>query len=129
MKIKADQDRSLVDFLFEQLPDIEDLRFRRMFGAYGIYAGTLFFALVHAGKIYFKTNFDTRPRYEKAKMGPFAIDGEVILKNYYQLPIEVLEDEAELLVWAREAVSIATEPKPKKKRKKTQASELPPHWK
>ncbi len=128
MKIKTDSDRTLVDFLFEQLAAIDDLRFRRMFGAYGIYAGTLFFALVHDGRIYFKTNFDTRGRYENAQMGPFAINGEVILKNYFQLPIEVLEDQDALQIWAHEAISIATEPKPKKKRQRPQAAELPPHW-
>jgi hypothetical protein len=28
-----------------------------------------------------------------------------VLKNYYQVPVDVLEDEAELQAWAQEALS------------------------
>lgn len=124
MKIRQDQDASLTAFLMEQLDSIEDLRSRRMFGAHGVYAGTLFFALVHEGKVYFKTSEATRTPYIQAKTAPFSIEGEVILKNYWQVPVEVLEDAEILLNWAQSAIQLAAEA-PKKPRKKASPKKSP----
>lgn len=118
MKIRADRDRSLVDFIFGQLERIPELRFRRMFGAYGIYAGELFFAIVDEGKLYFRTDEQTRAPYLEAGMEPLKdSQGEVILKNYYQVPVDIIEDGEALERWAKTALSISTPPKPRKRRR------------
>lgn len=120
MKIKRDQDVSLTAFLLEQLDGIEDLHSRKMFGAHGVYAGTVFFAIVHGGGIYFKTTPDTRQPYEQAGMGPFSIDGKVILKNYWQVPVDVLEASEALLDWAKNAIRLgAASPRRKNAQGKT----------
>ena len=107
MKIKKDADRSLVDFVFGQLERIPALRFRRMFGAYGIYSGDTFFAIVNDGLLFFKTSEDTRQPYLTAGMEPLKdSNGEVILKNYYQVPVDVIEDADTLEDWARTALTL-----------------------
>lgn len=119
MKIRPDSDTSLTAFLLAQLDALEDLRSRKMFGAHGVYAGALFFALVHQGKVYFKTSESTRGPYLEAGMEPFSIEGKVILKNYWQVPVDTLEDADTLIHWARTAIRLASEmpPRPGKKRR------------
>ncbi len=38
-------------------------------------------------------------------MGPFAPGGEQVLKSYYEVPEEIVEDDEELASWAREAAA------------------------
>lgn len=108
MKIKSDRNRSFVTFLEEQLDRLPELRFKRMFGAYGIYAGAIFFGIVHQGCLYFKTNAQTRPRYEAAGMTALQVSAKQKLGNYFQVPIEVVEDAEALEEWAKEAILSAT---------------------
>lgn len=122
MKVRPDKDASLTAFLLEQLDGIEDLRSRKMFGAYGVHAGTVFFALVYEGRVYFKTSPDTRTPYEAAGMGPFCIKGKVILKNYWQVPVDVVEDAGELLLWARDAIGLGAAEASTKPRSRTRKS-------
>ena len=42
-----------------------------MFGGTGLYAGKTFFAIVFAGRLYFKTDESTRTEYEARGMRPF----------------------------------------------------------
>lgn len=129
MKIRQDKDASLTAFVLEQLDAIEDLRSRKMFGAHGLHAGTLFFALIHEGKVFFKTSEAARDGYQQAGMAPFSVDGKVILKNYWQVPVEVLEDSEALLEWAKTAIALAGEAPPRRKkavRKKTASTAKSP---
>jgi TfoX/Sxy family transcriptional regulator of competence genes len=38
-------------------------------------------------------------------MGPFAPGGNQVLKSYYEVPEEIVEDDEELASWAREAAA------------------------
>lgn len=51
MKIKKQTD-DFKDYILDQLADLPDLMCRRMFGAYGLYQGEHFFAILHAGRLY-----------------------------------------------------------------------------
>lgn len=93
---------SFLDFVFEQLRDVPDVRTRRMFSGYGLYRGEKFFGIVSDGRVYFKTNEKTRKQYEKRGMQPFAPSAKQILKNYYEVPPDVLEDPHELARWVNE---------------------------
>jgi len=91
-----------------QLEDITGLKFRRMFGGFGLYAGELFFGILHRERLYFRINDQTKKRYEKAGMDVFITPArKKALKNYYEVPLEVIEQRNELAEWAREAVSAA----------------------
>ncbi len=101
-KRKADSFR---DFVLDQLHALGGLRCRAMFGGYGLYLGEDFFGIVYDGRLYFKTDEGTRKKYEGSGMGPFAPSETQILKNYLEVPGEVLEDTEEVTAWAREAAS------------------------
>jgi DNA transformation protein and related proteins len=42
----------------------------------------------------------TAPRYRDRSMKPFKPSSTQTLKNYYEVPIEVLEDSDDLTAWA-----------------------------
>jgi len=99
------------DFILDQLADLEGVRAKRMFGGFGLYAkskgGEVFFGIISGGELYFKTNTETKRRYEKEGSGPFAPSETQVLKNYWLVPADVLENPNDLLEWANEAIGVA----------------------
>ena len=94
------------NFIEAQLEDIAGLKFRRMFGGFGIYADEVFFGILHKEKLYFRTSDQTKKRYEEAGMEVFIAPGsKKALKHYYEVPLSVIEQRGELAEWAREAVA------------------------
>ena len=93
------------EFVADQLSGLRGATFRSMFGGYGIYQGTTFFGIVFKGRLYFKTSERTRRRYVSAGMGPFRPSAKQTLKNYYEVPAEVIEDADKLLAWAEQAAA------------------------
>jgi DNA transformation protein len=63
----------------------------------------VFFGIIQNGRLYFKTNATTAARYRECKMKPFRPNANQTLKNYYEVPVNVLEDAGELTIWARQA--------------------------
>lgn len=77
-----------------------------MFGGHGLYCGDSFFGIVFGGRLYFKTNRETRTKYTEAGMGYFSPRPEQALKNYREVPVDVIENDDKLVAWAREAVQL-----------------------
>lgn len=96
------------EFVIDQLGGMDNIRSRRMFGSWGLYQGDRFFAIVDEGTLYFKTTPATAKRYQDYGMKPFTYAPGKTLKNYYEVPAEILEDPSELCAWARVAASIGT---------------------
>ncbi len=96
---------SFRDFVLDQLRSLECVSCRSMFGGHGLYLGADFFGILHNGRLYFKTDETTRANYRNRGMGPFAPSEKQVLKSYYEVPEEVVEDDEELVSWAREAAS------------------------
>ena len=104
---KLAQDTGFKTFVEDQLSSLRGVSCRAMFGGYGIYQGRTFFGILFRGQLYFKTSEATRGRYTAAGMKPFRPSAKQTLKNYYEVPAEVVEDPDELAVWAKEAIRIA----------------------
>ena len=111
------KDQDFLEFVLDQLSGLRRVTSRRMFGGVGLYAGEEFFGLIDEGKLYFFTDATTRKRYEARGIGPFEYAPGKVLRSYYEVPVDVLEDDAALSSWAREAVE-AHKRKPKSSRKK-----------
>ena len=94
------------DFVLDQLSELPGLTHRAMFGGCGLYCGRVFFGIVQKGRLYFKTDATTAARYRKREMKPFRPNAKQTLKNYYEVPVNVLEDAGELTIWARQASSL-----------------------
>lgn len=98
------QEGSFKEFAADQLAGLEGFRAKPMFGGWGLYSGEVFFGIVYQDRLYFKTTPESALLYKKAGMKPFKPSAKMTLKNYYEVPVDVLEDRAALLSWAREAV-------------------------
>ncbi len=107
------------DFVLDQLARVPQLRSRRMFGGIGLYSGELFFGIVAADELFFKVDDGNRAAYEAAGSEPFrpVLDRPVSM-SYWRVPLEVLEDPAELQLWARAAVRAADAAAAKKSKAK-----------
>jgi DNA transformation protein len=110
------------DFVLDQLAGVRELRPKRMFGGIGLYAGERFFAIVAADELFLKVDDVNRGAYEAAGSEPFRpVAARPVSMSYWRVPIEVLEDAAELRAWAQDAIAAATraaasKPLPRKKK-------------
>jgi DNA transformation protein len=110
------------DFVLDQLSRVPQLRSRRMFGGVGIYSGEHFFALIASDELFFKVDDSTRAGYEAAGGKAFQpVQDRPVSMSYWSVPVEVLEDPAELALWARAAIRVAAEAPPKARRRKKRA--------
>jgi DNA transformation protein len=98
------KDESFKDFVLDQLQELEDVEARRMFGGHGLYLDETFFGIINKGRLYFKTNETTVCEYRKRKMKPFRPNPKQTLKSYYEVPVEVIEDDDQLCQWAEKAI-------------------------
>jgi DNA transformation protein len=105
------KDQSFKAYILEQLEPLGQLRSRAMFGGVGLYHKDIFFGLLDSGDtLYFKTDPDSLPTYLEHSMTPFEVDlktnnqGKTSQYSYYSVPIEIIEDQEELVIWARRAV-------------------------
>ncbi|HYC31951.1 MAG TPA: TfoX/Sxy family protein [Gemmatimonadales bacterium] len=95
-------------YVLEQLSELGSVAAKSMFGGLGLYHEGWFFGLVDDDTLYLKVDALTRSDYEAAGMEPFRpAAGEGPSMGYYEVPGDVLEDPAELGVWAAKAVEVA----------------------
>jgi DNA transformation protein len=99
---------SFKDFIVDQLSDLEDLECRAMFGGYGLYQDDIFFGILYKGRLYFKTDETTVASYKKLGMKVFRPNAKQTLKNYYEVPVDILEDHDQLTDWAQKAIRSQT---------------------
>ena len=79
-----------------------------MFGGVGLYADDLFFGILASDVLYFKVDDSNRQDYELACAPPFKPYADrAMTMPYYAVPIEIMEDAATLVKWARRAVVVA----------------------
>jgi len=98
-----------LDFVLEQLEPLGNVSARRMFGGVGLYSGDLFFAVLDNDTLFFKVDETNIGAFVDAGMGPFRPypDKPEASMNYYQVPVNVLEDRDELVTWAGRAVEVS----------------------
>jgi DNA transformation protein len=96
------------DFVLDQLAQVPQLKPKAMFGGVGLYSGELFFAIIAADELFFKVDDGNRDAYEAAGSEPFRpVADRPVSMSYFRVPIEVLEDPAELTDWAGAAIRAA----------------------
>jgi DNA transformation protein len=102
---------------------------RRMFGGAGIYADGTMFALVADAVIYLKSGDSNVAMFEAERLPPFTFmrQGERMVTSYRRMPDRLYDDPDELAVWARAALAVAHQPKPRRKPAKKKAA--PPRGK
>ena len=104
-------------YVLDQLRGLGVVTSRKMFGGAGLYLDGTMFALIAYDTLYFKVDDTNRSDFEAAGMEPFRpFDETSYVMSYYEVPIDVLEDSDELVVWARNALAAARRAPSKKKK-------------
>lgn len=98
-----------IEYVRDQLQRLGGFTIRPMFGGHGLFWQGTMFALVSDDSLYLRTDDRNRGDFEQRGLMPFKpwADRRVVLKSYYPLPEDVLEDPDEAVVWARRAVDAA----------------------
>ena len=113
-------------FVLDQLGQVTPVRDRRMFGALGVYASDLFFAVVDDDVVSLKADDQTVPRFEAEGMKPFRPFGpDSPPMAYWELPGRALEDVDELKEWIALALDAARRAKGAKRPAKAKAPKRP----
>jgi len=95
-------------YVIDQLECLGPVQSRRMFGGAGLYLEGLFFAIVADDVLYFKVDDSNRGDYEAVGMGPFQpFPDKKAVMQYYEVPVDVLENRDILRDWAGKAVRVA----------------------
>lgn len=113
-------DNSFKEFVLDQLSTLPEVRARAMFGAHGLYQGEQFFAILDAGRLFFKTDAANQTDYTTRGMGPFTYEakGKILTMSYHEVPLEIFECAPELVRWAQRAIQAASRSRKAPKRSK-----------
>jgi DNA transformation protein len=110
--------QDFMDFVVDQLSDMEGVTSRKMFGGAGFFRESYMFALItNEDKLFLKVDDGNRARFEEAGCGPFVPPFKRTMQMpYYEVPPEVLEDRVSLTEWAEESFQVALRSKKGKKK-------------
>jgi DNA transformation protein and related proteins len=97
------------DFVLDLLGPLDAVP-RRMFSGVGLFHGGVMFGLLVRKALYLRVDDITRERFECAGSEPFSYrrgERQVSLSAYYVVPEGLLDQQDELLQWARGAIEAA----------------------
>ena len=98
-----------LNYCLEILAPHGTITFRRMFGGFGLYRDGLFFAIIADDTLFFKVDDTTRTTFTDYDSEPFTYDkkGKSYNLNYYEVPVDVLENETLLEEFVEAACAVA----------------------
>uniref|UniRef100_A0A832H4D2 TfoX family protein n=1 Tax=Oscillatoriales cyanobacterium SpSt-402 TaxID=2282168 RepID=A0A832H4D2_9CYAN len=113
--------KAFCELVVNQLNHVAPVTARAMFGGYGLYINGIMFALIANDTLYFKVDDSNREDFVALGMQPFMYEGKhkPIQMSYYQLPDEVYNHPAQLMIWVEKAHAVARQAKAKQKSKKS----------
>jgi DNA transformation protein and related proteins len=113
--------KDYLQYVLEQLAGLGHVSSRRMFSGVGLYCGELFFGLIFRDTLYFKVGDSNRADYQNRGMGQFRprADKPRLSMNYYEVPVEILEDGEHLVAWARKSITVSAVAKARPRTRRT----------
>lgn len=103
---RGDSSRQWLEERFAALPDLD---VRRLFSGAGIYSADVIFAIYFRGRLYFKVDAASADDFLSRGAERFCPRPGQTLGRYYEVPLDVADDDDELLAWARRAI-VAAQP-------------------
>ena len=95
-----------------------DIQARPMFGGYGLYIDGLMFGIIAYDKLFFKTDAETRVRFERVGSKPFTYvraGSKAVSLSYYEAPTRSTEHPRSIMPWLELSVIAARGAKKAKK--------------
>lgn len=99
-----DQNQEFLEFIIDETN--LDIQSRIMFSSLGLYLDGSFFGIIHDSVLYLKTSANTRAKFKDLGSTPFAPSKEQVLKNYMEVPAEIIEDREKLREWIEESAEL-----------------------
>jgi len=91
---------SFRDYVMEQLHGLRGLTCAPMFGGYGLRCGWAFFGIISNGRLYFRVSDESLPAFTAARSGPFRTRAGAVMKDFMEVPVNVLENTELAVEWA-----------------------------
>jgi len=98
--------RDLAEYVVDQVSSLGEVTVKAMFSSWGLYLDGRFFAIANDGVLYLKTDSETAVKYRELGMEPFSPSQDQVLKNYLEVPADILDDRERLMVWVEEAAGL-----------------------
>ena len=102
-------DTGFFNHIMERLEPVGGITGRAMFGGYGIFHDGDMLALIIESTIYSKVGELNRDAYRNAESEQF------MNMPYYEVPVEIMEDDSLFLEWARTSITVSHATAKKKK--------------
>ena len=100
------------NYILEQLSRVGQVTLKKMFGGACLFKNNKAFGLIADDVFYLKTDDTNRADFEKFGSGPFQpFADKKMTMNYYEVPIDILEDRDELSKWAKKSMPSPIETK------------------
>lgn len=102
--------KEFVEYIEDVLFPIPDVSAGRFFGGKGFKSGGKQFAMIMGNTLYFCVDDLTRGKYEQRGMEPFSYSTKkrrVLVRKYFAVPEELIDEQDELIEWANEAIETA----------------------
>ena len=112
-----------VEHVLERLSPLGVLDVRRLFSGLSLYCDDVIFALVFREQIYLKIDDETRPVFEAEGSEPFQPRAGKKAMPYYTLPDHAMDDDEELLSWARLGIDAGLRDQSRKEARKRPAKD------
>lgn len=96
------------DYALDLLSSFGEVTAKAMFGGHSLYKNGVIFAIIADDVLYFKVDDSNRSDYVACGAEPFTYEakGKRVSMSYWQVPLEVMEDGAELKRWAEKAYGV-----------------------
>lgn len=96
-----------LDFILDQLSSWKTIHPKRMFGVIGLYADGYMFGIISKEMVYFKVDESNMANYKAAESQPLKLfKNNSIVASFYEVPIYILEDASNFVLWAEASLNI-----------------------
>ena len=96
------------NFVLDQLQGIREFETKWMFGGLALLSHGSAFAKIKHGKVWLKVDESNRIDFEKYGMKQYTYGKDNSRKlNFYETPINILEDRDKLTNWVKKSIEIA----------------------
>src|SRR6266851_9444855 len=123
---------SFAEFLRDQLAPLGRVTMRRMFGKTGVFCDGLMLGMVTDDTLYFRVDDDNRAEFKEAESFPplnYEKKGRTIDLSFWRAPERLLDEQDELVAWARAALAAARRVAAKRERTAPRRKSKPePTW-
>lgn len=94
-------------FVLDQLSDLEDFTFKKMFGGIGFFKNGKMFGTIVKGAFRLKTDATTQKDFEAKGIKPDESSQNSVAISFWEVPTEVLHDKNQLKIWVEKAYQVA----------------------